>query len=223
MDLLVQILLFFILGLALFAFDAWAGVGLYRAWYGMTHKDPLPPGQKRGFLVRRKASIRLAWALAIAALIAAISVRYGSFFQDSTRVTLTLLAMLVGLGLGLLAAPSVLSRLPGLVNDATDYVDAVERGDRRPGEDLRDAARKATDRATDKAADLAAEVQKRKKTPPSKPYAAPKQASKPNHGTPGPEATDTDEAPSPDTGDPASGQREKPQDWRSGVDDFLKK
>lgn len=218
MDLLVQILLFFVLGLALFALDAWAGVGLYRVWYGMTHKEPLAPDQRRGFLVHRKASVRMAWALGIAGVIALISVRYGSFFQDSTRVTLTLLAMLVGLGLGLLAAPTVLARLPGMLNGASDYVDAVERGDRRPGEDLRKTATKATEQAIDKASDLAAELRSK----PAEPSAAAAKAEP--HAGEGPKKSDAVRI------DAEKGVNAKPGDkpadgrnWRKGVGDFLDK
>ncbi len=41
-------------------------------------------------------------------------------------MVLNLLAMLVGLGIGLLAAPAVLRRLPGVVDTASDYLDEVE-------------------------------------------------------------------------------------------------
>lgn len=199
MDLLVQILLFFVLGLALYWADAAVGVGLYRGWYGMTHRDPLPEGVRRGFLHGRPARVRLAWALGLAAVLALVTIRYGSFFQDSTRVVLNLLALLVGLGAGLLAAPSVLARLPGVVESAADYVDAVDAGERRPGEDLRRAGGRAAEALRDAATGKAgpAAPQPREKEPP-------------------PAAED---APPPADDPPPSGDG----DWRRGVDDFLNK
>jgi hypothetical protein len=212
MDLLVQILLFFVLGLALYWADAAVGVGLYRGWYGMTHRDPLPEGVRRGFLLGRPARVRLAWALGLAAVLALLTIRYGSFFQDSTRVVLNLLALLVGLGAGLLAAPTVLARLPGVVDRAADYVDAVDAGERRPGEDLRRAGGRAAealrDAATGKAGPAAPKDRGGKASAPPPADDAPAEADPPAAADP-----PAEDAP-PSAGDP---------DWRRGVDDFLNK
>ena len=219
MDLLVQIGLFFILGLALFWFDSWAGVGLYRGWYNMTNREPLPSGERRGFLLHRPARVRIGWALALAAIVTALTLRYGSFFQDSTRVVLNLLAMLVGLGIGLLSAPSILRRLPGVVDTASDYLDEVEAGERDPKEDLGDALRKGGEKAIDKVRQVATKpdaepVKGKLKKPKTEPPVPPLKA-KPSgeaHSKPGAE-------------DPAAEKpdADKRTDWRSGVDDYLKK
>ncbi len=59
---------FLVIGLLAYYADAKKGVGWYRGWYKMTHKEPLPAKFSRGFIVGRKAIERIWPAVSLAAI-----------------------------------------------------------------------------------------------------------------------------------------------------------
>ncbi|MBI1193543.1 MAG: hypothetical protein GC205_10255 [Bacteroidetes bacterium] len=127
MDLLLQIALFLLLGVVLHSLDSYLGTALYRGWYNMTHKDPLAAGERRGFLQQQPLRIRLFWALALTGIAATAVLVSGTFFQDTTRILLNLLAMLVGLFAGFLLAPSILAAFPDKWKRASRYLEETEK------------------------------------------------------------------------------------------------
>ncbi|MFT7588789.1 MAG: hypothetical protein ACI959_001001 [Limisphaerales bacterium] len=153
MDLLVQILLFFIMGVLFYFIDSRLLGSLYRWWYGMTNKEGLPEGVTKGFVSEREVGVRVGWAIFFTGVGAAITLVSGSFFNNSTDVVLTLMALFVGATLGFLAAPYVLKYLPGKVESATDYLDKVESGEKKVTDDLKSAAGAATKNLAGMAAD----------------------------------------------------------------------
>ena len=209
MDLLVQILLFFIMGILIFYIDGLVGTGLYRGWYNLTHKDPLDPSIQKGFLTNRPVPFRLGWALAFTLIGAGITIVSGSFFNDSTSVALTLMALFVGLILGLLAAPTLIRVLPGRVNKAVNYVDEVESGERKLGDDLKQAATEATKGIAGAAVAGVSKV--REAAEEARETAEDAAAS----------ITGREEKAKPEP--PAEEEPEEKPDWRSGVQDFMDK
>ncbi len=204
MDLIIQIALFFLLGVLVYYADGVMGTGLYRLWYNMTHKDPLSSGVTLGFLHNRSARVRLIWALTITVIVTAVSMIFGNFFSETTRVLLNLLALLVGVSAGFLVAPIVLKRVPGQVSKVIDYADQAEKGDSPfagPGHS--------------------------EPKPKSRPEATVSENAPAKQSLPVPESRTPDRSLSPES--PATPSPDKPEipdagsDWRKGVEEFLKK
>lgn len=126
MDQIIQIALFLLLGVLLYALDAAALTRLYRMGYNMTHQHPMDPGIRKGFLLQQKGRVRLSWAWILTAAAALATLLSGRFFSDTTRVVLNLLSLGVGLSLGFVLAPLVLRHLPGQVRRAADLADELE-------------------------------------------------------------------------------------------------
>jgi hypothetical protein len=59
---------FLVLGAVLHVIDHHLGSLLYRWWYNMTHRDPLPADVKRGFVYQQSAQARFQAAVLLAAL-----------------------------------------------------------------------------------------------------------------------------------------------------------
>jgi len=204
MDLLLQIALFLLLGVVLHSLDSFLGTALYRGWYNMTHKDPLPAGERRGFLQQQPLRVRLFWALALTGLAAIAVLISGTFFQDTTRILLNLLAMLVGLLAGFLLAPSILAAFPAKWKKASRYLEETER-----------MSPQANAAPPPKAASAAA--------PSSAPATAPSPALAPASVASAPAPSPEKPAPTPPPEKPAPAPPPEIPDWRKGVDDFLNK
>jgi|GEM_PF-2581675 len=209
MDLLLQIALFLLLGVVLHFVDGLAGTALYRAWYNMTHKDPLVSGERRGFLQQQPLRIRLYWALAITAVAAVAVLSSGTFFQDTTRILLNLLAMLVGLSAGFLLAPGILAALPDKWNKASRYLEETEKASaagipQAPADD-----RVQTRSARDNHAR------------PASPSASQDTATSRDNPSPGMLQAPAGQPVNPGP-NPSSNPDSKPH-WRKGVDEFLNK
>ncbi len=67
-------ILFTIIGAVWYNLDRRYGVKLYRWWYDLTHKDPLPEGEQRGFVYNRstKARFTAAWVVSTVQSVAVI-------------------------------------------------------------------------------------------------------------------------------------------------------
>lgn len=209
MDLLLQIALFLLLGVVLHFLDGLAGTALYRLWYNMTHKDPLLAGERRGFLQQQPLRVRLYWALALTILAALAVLSSGSFFQDTTRILLNLLAMLVGLSAGFLLAPGILAALPDKWNKASRYLEETEKNS---------AAGLPPAAADDRAPAGPAHAGQAGPNSPSDSKAVAASRENPSPGTPQAPAAHLAK---PDA-NPGSNPDAKP-DWRKGVDEFLNK
>ena len=53
-------------------------LGIYRRWYKLTHKDPLPEGEERGFIYKQPAKTRLTWAAIISTFQSLMELIYGT-------------------------------------------------------------------------------------------------------------------------------------------------
>lgn len=61
-------ILFTVLGMVWYNFDRRWGVKVYRRWYGLTHKDPLPAGEERGFIYKRSTSAKVTAATVVSTI-----------------------------------------------------------------------------------------------------------------------------------------------------------
>jgi hypothetical protein len=216
MDLLIQIALFVLLGVLLYYIDSAILTGLYRVVYNMTHRDPLDQSVRKGFLMNRNARVRLTWAMGITAVVAIITLLFGNFFSDSTRVVLNLLAMLVGLSGGLVLAPILIKTMPGKLNQAVDYADQKEMELKRASSEERIQRESPADQPSTQQGGASQTASEQWETPEVdysiKTRAQPDDAAEISKDVP------NQESPKVSTSDP-----EKPLDWRKGVDDFLNK
>ncbi len=194
MTLVIQVFLFALLGMALYGLDRNYGASIYRWWYDMTHRDPLPAHQRRSFVIGRSQKERLFAAAQLSLLIALISLASGSLWRDPAGVLVQLLCVWAGLSLGLALAPPWLSK----------WFSTPARSEIPQDPDVL-----AQDLPAAEADNTAAPFPSERSTPKA--------------------AQDVDKHPdqeSPGTADPKTNTRDTdqdPEDWRKGVEKFLKK
>jgi uncharacterized membrane-anchored protein YhcB (DUF1043 family) len=218
MDHLIQIILFLLLGVLIYYLDSSFGLRLYRSWYGMTHKEPLPESEVKGFLINQPMSSRISVALVITSIGAVISFLSPRFWDNTLQIVLTIMALAVGLVVGFMFAPAILKAVPGRVKKVVDYAEQVESGEADMEQDIKGAIQdlgknvgdltkgsldnikqSATDAVQDMA-DAAKNINKKKS----------------EKSAPGEERNTSSESNKPE-------EDEAPKDWRKGVDDFLGK
>ncbi len=133
-------LAFLIIGSIWYVIDRLFGVKLYRWFYDMTHRDPLPDAQYVGFIYRRKAQARFFSALVIA-------VGQGAVISSNTHdgpliELLTFIFQIPVLMLGFYLGPFVF-RLWENKEDLFEQVDKIESGEIALRDELKEVAEKA--------------------------------------------------------------------------------
>lgn len=127
----------FLEGAVAYTVDRRAGTRLYRWWYDLTHKDPLPEGADRGFIYERRANARFSTATVIAIAQSALA-----FWSGATSpvwaVIYTVLQIPVLLA-GFYAGPFA-NRLWERKQPLLDVVDELESGKTTVGEIVHDTA-----------------------------------------------------------------------------------
>lgn len=69
-----RIILGILIGIAFYSLDRRFGVGSYKWWYDMTHENPLPEGEKRGFVFNKPTRVKAFAALVLSSIVSVISV-----------------------------------------------------------------------------------------------------------------------------------------------------
>jgi hypothetical protein len=203
----LTVISFLLLGILLYWFDATAGRGIYRSWFALTHKDPLPEGSVRGFMVNRTVRPRITLLVILTVLC------YAVWFSLNKVTVPDILIGLLGFVctlIGTYLAPLIIRTLPKSVNKTLDYVEQVEKGEVDLGADLGEKAREVGEGIKEAAGDLRKEV-----TPKSAGKAKGKAIAAEDKSM----DPDSDENADQSADDPGE---EKP-DWREGVKKYLDK
>jgi len=121
-------------GALLYVIDARIGVRVYRWWYDLTHRDPLPSDVERGFILNRKANARFSVATVVALVQNWIALEMGWLdpFLAMLTVAIEVPVLMGGFYLG-----------PGLRNlwrrkdPLLDVVDQLESGETSIGAEMK--------------------------------------------------------------------------------------
>lgn len=205
MNILLHILAFFVLGVVVYYIDSRVGLKIHRSWYNLTHKYPLPEHIHKGMIIRQPFFQRLI----IAALIVGAEVFISGYLGAASVLVDVLLGVagLVGMILGFYFAGSILKIVPGTVGKAVDYLEKVESGETNIKEDVIGGAAAMGTKITDAVAEKGVEKVIGKIMPDKKEKEVKQE-------TPGPE---------PEPKKEEKPEEEDDQDWRDGIDKFLKK
>lgn len=135
-------LAFIVIGAGWYVIDRSVGAGFYRWWYGMTHRDPLPPEVERGFIYNQPAKIRFTAAVLIAMFQSIVSVQEGhsDFSVELLSVFLEVPVIMLGFFIG----PKVYSWW-GARDNLFQKVDKIEQGEIDLGKKLKEASGRAAD------------------------------------------------------------------------------
>lgn len=204
MTFLFAFLIALIGGIILFWLDRKIGIKLYRPWYNISHKDPLPSEEIKGFLIRRPFRVRFIHAVVLTAIEVTLSV----FFLKATNPLEDLLygvPVLLGLMVGFYLAPLFIKIVPKQIENAIDYIEKVEKGQTDVKKDFVKGAIKSGKAIND--------LMKDKETKPEKKSEKPKPEEKKKEE---PKKENPEKSSSKD-------KDESDKDWRKGIDDFLKK
>jgi hypothetical protein len=113
-------------GAVLYILDSRVGVRAYRWWYGLTHRDPLPPGVRRGFVYDRKANARFTAATIVSLLQNGLAYELG--FVDPLKAMLAVLVEVPVIMGGFYLGPFV-ERLWRKKDPLLAVVDKLESGE----------------------------------------------------------------------------------------------
>ena len=113
-------------GAVLYVVDSRVGVRAYRWWYGLTHRDPLPPDVHRGFVYNRQANARFTAATVVSLVQNGIAFELG-FMNPFTAMLTILLEVPVLMG-GFYLGPFV-QRLWQKKDPLLAVVDKLESGE----------------------------------------------------------------------------------------------
>ncbi len=202
-------LVFFILGILLFYIDTKRGIIWYRGWHNLTHKDPMPDGVIKGFIVNNDFRSKLTIGLIL--VLAEIAV---SFFWGMASPLEDLfygIGELVGVIAGFYLAPKMIKTVPGGIKDTIEYIQKVESGEADVKKDFIKGAVKA---GTEVKNIITAEDSEEIKTSP------PSQAPEPEPAKP--KETEETKAEEPNQVQPKNDD-DKDDDWRKGVKKFMDK
>ena len=138
----VWIALFIVLGGFFYFLDRWFGVSIYRWFYGMTHKEPLPAEEVKGFIHNRKAKIRFANACVLAFFLSLVNYYYNEKANPLYEILSWILeAPLVFIGFCL---GPVLYRIWDKKDNLFKAVDKLENGEIDVSGKLKDVAESVT-------------------------------------------------------------------------------
>lgn len=134
------VLVFLLLGAVWYVIDRRLGVKVQRWFYNMTHKDPLPASEERGFIYRRKAKTRFAAATLLASIMGIATLLQGEFnpFLEVMAFILVVPVIMTGFYFG----PQV-DRFWERKDDILDKVDKIESGEISMTKELKEASHKA--------------------------------------------------------------------------------
>lgn len=130
----------FFLGMAWYVFDRSVGYKLYKLWYNWTNKEKLPDNAEMGFVYKRKAKVRVAWATAISAFQSALAI-YGSDVNPFFELICFFFEIPVILA-GFYAGPG-LYYIWSRKDKALDKLDRIESGEVNLGEEIQKVSSQA--------------------------------------------------------------------------------
>lgn len=93
--------LYLVWGICWYGLDRKWGVWVYRKWYNMTHKDPLPADVKKGFIYNQNTKQRVLWAWVFSTVQSIITLYEGDvsllteFLMWNVEVPVTLIAFMI--------------------------------------------------------------------------------------------------------------------------------
>ena len=113
-------------GAILYVLDRHAGVGIYRWWHDITHKNRLPVSEDRGFIYQRKANAKFTFAIVVTLIQNALLIwRAGTNpLAAAISIPVEVVALLIGFYLG-----PFLNRLWERRRPVLDVVDRIESGE----------------------------------------------------------------------------------------------
>jgi hypothetical protein len=138
---LIWLFAFIIIGALWYVFDRVFGVIVYRWWYGMTHREPLPLNVTRGFIFNQPASVKFFWAMVICFIQSVFSVTSGE-----QRFPVQLLAFFLEVPMAMLGfyfGPTFF-RLWREKDELLEQVDKIESGELSIRAKLKEARTAAT-------------------------------------------------------------------------------
>ena len=133
MDSLLALVIGFAVGGVFYYFDFKQGLGPYRSWYKLTHKDPLPKEIERGFVYQQNFSGKLYTGIILTLLVTLIIILTGS--QNMLVQLLFGAFILVGMMLSFYLAPLIFRHGPAQLNKiqkAVEKIDQFEKEIRPP-------------------------------------------------------------------------------------------
>lgn len=174
-------LAFIVIGAGWYVVDRSIGIGFYRWWYDMTHRDPMPADVNRGFIYNQPAKVRFTAAVAIAVIQSATAVLDGS--GDFSIELLSVFLEVPVIMLGFFAGPRVYA-IWGDRERLLDRVDELERDGVSVSDHLRSATRGAATAVKSALDDLRSrdEAEPAEGTPTTAPAEEPSVESRPNAG-----------------------------------------
>ena len=141
--LLFWVLVYLVIGGALYNLDYQYGSRLYMWWYAMTHKEPLVETDRRGFIHGRKSRQRFTVAL-LSSLVIVLAL--GRFMTSNILfAALIWISGIPALMAGFYFGPPIL-RLWNKKNVMLDTLDDIESGEKAVGTVLRGAAQTVKER-----------------------------------------------------------------------------
>ncbi|NNC94438.1 MAG: hypothetical protein HKN92_02680 [Chitinophagales bacterium] len=137
MNIALPVILFFLLGILLYYIDLKVGVQLYRKWYKLTHKDPLPVGIQRGFIVN--SSLESLFGIALILIVAEVLLSFQ--IGNSPPLLDILLGVLgfIGLMLGFYLGGILMKGMGKTIG----YLEHIEKGELDLGKELVKGVKKA--------------------------------------------------------------------------------
>lgn len=149
---------FLVIGVLAYYCDAVKGVDWYRAWYRLTHKEPLPPEMSRGFIVGQKGSDRIWTAIPLALVASGLLFLFG----ERSLITLFWLTVVesVALFFGFFLAGLVHIKWNPEAKTAgiLKTLDDIESGAIDPTQKARDAYESTKSTVTEKARGVFADI-----------------------------------------------------------------
>lgn len=123
---LSMVLAIFFEGMILYVLDRHVGIKIYRWWYGLTHKNPLPSDKDRGFIYERRANARFTFAMTLILIQNGLIVWRGFVNPLSTIVSIPF--EVVAILIGFYAGP-FLNGLWERKDPILEVVDRIESGE----------------------------------------------------------------------------------------------
>lgn len=134
------VFVFVVVGAFWYVVDKRLGVLVYRWWYAMTHKDPLPDGPPQGFIFNQQAKARFSAALTLCVVQSSLAIF--AAHVDPSREIISLFLEVPLLMLGFYFGPW-LDRLWQSKDEILDTVDKLESGEISIKGEIEEASEKA--------------------------------------------------------------------------------
>jgi hypothetical protein len=132
---------FLVLGAVIHVVDHHLGSRIYRWWYNMTHRDPLPKEIIRGFVFEQPARVRFQVAIILAALQSGLAAFGGA---NPIIELLTVIVEVPVAMVGFYCGP-FLDQIWTRKDTVFDTVDKLEKGELSVGEEMRKASAEAVE------------------------------------------------------------------------------